>query len=222
MRANAERSRVQPQWLLIVCCVVFTSCIPEDHATELAKDEAPVTTMTGSKVLVAVLPDGHGRALVALQPRAEHNTRPPTAVVLIDQFGYTFDPPMSIARQGQPVRFRNSEDVDHNVRVSHAETLAVIINTNLMMDESIEHIFVEPGPYTVRCDIHPAMMALILVVSHPYATVTNNAGEFRIDGIPPGSYDLRAWSVGGKPVVELAVQVRAPGNGTELELRTLK
>ncbi len=174
--------------------------------------------MTGAEVLVATLPEQIGPALVALQPRSADDTRPPIAVTLIDQFGYTFDPPLSITRQGQPVRFRNSEDVDHHVRVAHAETHAVVVNTNLLMDESVEYIFVDPGPYTVRCDIHPAMMALILVVSHPYAAVANNDGEFRIENVPLGSYELTAWNVAGDPVVELDVEVGVDASGVGLAL----
>jgi plastocyanin len=173
-------------------------------------------------VLVGSLPEGGGPALIALQPRSAHDTPPPTNTKVIDQFGYMFEPPLSVVRQGQPIRFRNSEDVDHHVRVAHAETGAVVVNTNLLMDDSTEHSFVEPGPYTVRCDIHPAMMALVLVVSHPYAAVADADAEFRIEGIPPGLYDLTAWNIAGESFVGLGVEVSLAPSGLGLALDKLE
>ncbi len=222
MTTSAVYSLLQPSWLLIACCVAFTSCAREDQAPEPAESEALVTAVTGAGVLVATLPERIGPALVQLQPRSGHQARPPTAVANIDQFGYTFDPALSIARQGQPVRFRNSEDVDHHVRVTHAETRAVVVNTNLLMDESVDYVFVEPGPYTVRCDVHPAMMALILVVAHPYAAVADKDGVFRLESIPSGFYDLTAWNVAGDPVVELDAEVSVDASGVQLTLNAVE
>ncbi|HJO05336.1 MAG TPA: hypothetical protein QGG47_15325 [Acidobacteriota bacterium] len=218
MIARVGRTSRHPRWGLLACTVAIASCAAEDRPPGPAETEsrAPATKAVGS--LVATVPGRAGPALVALEPRSAYDNEPPASAALIDQFGYTFEPPLSIAQQGQPVRFGNSEDVDHHVRVAHAETRAVVVNTNLLMDESVEHVFAEPGPYTVRCDIHPAMMAVILVLSHPYGAVTNNAGEFRIDGIPPGAYDLSGWDVAGEQFIELAVQVSKPADGIELEL----
>ena len=172
--------------------------------------------------LLGTLPEGSGPAVVALQPRSGHDSPPPGTTISIDQFGYMFEPQLSVARVGQPVRFRNSENVDHHVRVAHAETRAVVVNTNLLMDDSMAHSFVQPGPYTVRCDIHPAMMALVLVVPHPYAAVADAAGEFRIEDIPPGLYDLTGWNIAGAAVVELGVEVSLDSSGSGLTLDTLR
>jgi len=42
-------------------------------------------------------------------------------------------------------------------------------------------------------ELHPWSKANILVLDHPYHTVTGRSGDFTIDGIPPGTYRLRAW-----------------------------
>jgi len=37
------------------------------------------------------------------------------------------------------------------------------------------------------------MRAYLLVDHHPYYALTDAGGKFRLDGIPPGEYDLVAW-----------------------------
>jgi hypothetical protein len=40
------------------------------------------------------------------------------------------------------------------------------------------------------------MNAFILVFSHPFFAVTDAAGSYHIDNVPPGSYTLIAWDEG--------------------------
>ena len=49
------------------------------------------------------------------------------------------------------------------------------------------------GVVTVECDGRDWMQTYVAVASHPYVAVTDDDGAFRIDGIPPGSYKIRAW-----------------------------
>jgi hypothetical protein len=52
--------------------------------------------------------------------------------------------------------------------------------------------FTRAGVVRVFCNIHPAMSALILVLSTPYFVMTEKDGSFEID-VPPGSYDLNVF-----------------------------
>ncbi len=51
----------------------------------------------------------------------------------------------------------------------------------------------DSGMYQLRCDIHGWMRAYVRVDPHPYHAVTNAAGGYRIEGVPPGRYTLVAW-----------------------------
>ncbi len=213
-RAPRER---RPAAGSTVIALVLASCGPGGSQSAAPEPDAPAASDAAASLL-ATLPDGIGPALVSLEPLAEAasaapDREAPAPPVVIDQFAYTFLPPLAIALRGQLVRFGNSDDGDHNVRVTQAETRAVVVNADMKHNNEIEHRFEHTGPYTVRCEIHPAMKALILVVSHPYAAIADARGSFRVEDIPEGSYVLTAWGVAGERFLQQDVQVRTDGNG---------
>ena len=42
-------------------------------------------------------------------------------------------------------------------------------------------------------ELHPWSKASLIVLDHPYYAVSGKSGDFAIDGVPPGTYHLRAW-----------------------------
>ncbi len=52
----------------------------------------------------------------------------------------------------------------------------------------------KPGLVEVRDDLHPWVHAWLAVTPHPFVAVTTDDGQFRFDGVPPGTYMLVAWS----------------------------
>jgi hypothetical protein len=69
----------------------------------------------------------------------------------------------------------------------------------------------KPAELEITCELHPWTKAYLVVLDHPYYAVTGNAGDFSIDGIPAGTYHLRAWH----PVLGLADQtVTVAAGGT--------
>jgi len=61
----------------------------------------------------------------------------------------------------------------------------------------------------VTCELHPWAKAYVLVFDHPYYAMTDNNGTFSLDGIPAGTYHLRAWH----PVLGLVDQTVTVGAG---------
>ena len=51
----------------------------------------------------------------------------------------------------------------------------------------------QPGIYAVKCDVHGWMQAYVRVDPHPYHAVTDQAGRFRIEGVPPGGHAVEIW-----------------------------
>ena len=56
-----------------------------------------------------------------------------------------------------------------------------------------DRLLTKTAEYEVVCDIHPWTHGWLLVVDHPYFAQSAANGSFTIDGVPPGTYHIRAW-----------------------------
>ena len=74
-----------------------------------------------------------------------------------------------------------------------------------------DHLLTKTAQLEVTCELHPWSKAYLIVLDHPYYTVSGKAGDFTIDGVPAGTYHLRAWhpSLG---LVDQTVTVAAGGS----------
>lgn len=111
----------------------------------------------------------------------------------MDQSAQMFVPDFLIARAGQIVQFRSSEDVLHNVRVDYGGIRTPIFNVAVPPWGIYRHTFENTGFYNVSCDIHTTMRALILITSAPHAAIADEAGNFVFHDVAPGSYKLKAF-----------------------------
>jgi plastocyanin len=138
-------------------------------------------------------------ALVVLEPQGTAELPVKVEPAIMDQAGYEFLPAFLIAQAGQPVQFRNSEDVLHNVRVAEVSSQKPVFNVATLAFGKYEHTF-EAGYYNVTCDIHTTMRASILVTASPYTATTAEDGTFSIANVLPGKYNLTVYA-GPAPVV---------------------
>ena len=164
-----------------------------------APAETPAAS-TGNATIV-----GHGprpnpgaQIVVVLEPTTSQPFAPQTEVPVMDQVGLTFGPPLLLARTGQPVEFRNSDDTLHNVHVTHEETREPAFNVAIPTDNSYTYTFQKDGFYRVGCDIHPAMAASVFSTSTPYVTLAEPDGRFTIGDVAPGAYTATVYSAGRK------------------------
>jgi hypothetical protein len=111
-------------------------------------------------------------------------------------------------RVGQFLQIRNDDELLHNVHSSSArgntfnvsEPKAGIVQQFRMKDEEIM--------LRIKCDVHSWMVAFAGVVNNPYFAVSNGAGTFEIDNVPPGTYTIQAWHEQYGPLTQ-TVRVRA-------------
>jgi hypothetical protein len=70
----------------------------------------------------------------------------------------------------------------------------------------------------VFCNIHPQMAAKVVVLDTKYHSMTEADGKFKIDGVPPGSYELVAWQPRGREVVRRVTVSAGSKSSLRLEL----
>ena len=136
------------------------------------------------------------------------STQPPLAVVYLDgsfpqpaslpmkevtQKDLTFIPALLPVRVGTKVEFPSLDDTYHNI-FSYSPAKRFDLGRYRPDERPVpSQVFDKPGLVTLRCDIHEHMRGLILVLNTGYFVMTDTAGHFRLTGLPPGHYTLKAW-----------------------------
>ena len=68
-----------------------------------------------------------------------------------------------------------------------------------------------------KCDVHAWMSGFVGVSRNPYFAVSDAAGAFRIENLPPGHYSLAAWHEKfGEKEFEVSVE---PGHVAKVVIR---
>lgn len=116
---------------------------------------------------------------------------PPAEPAHMDQRNQQFDPFVLPIVKGTTVSFLNSDATGHNVFTPDGEGYDL---GTWGQGESRTHTFEEAGIYTQLCQLHPSMIAYILVLQNPFFAVTGEDGQFELSGVPPGTYTLQVWN----------------------------
>jgi plastocyanin len=118
----------------------------------------------------------------------------------IKQVEQKFLPPFQVVVQGETMDFPNEDKIFHNVfSVSQPARFDLGLYKS---GDSKSVTFKREGTVDVYCNIHPEMVAKIKVVPNAYYAVTDREGRFRIEGVPAGAHQVRAWIPRGEEAVQ--------------------
>ncbi len=143
---------------------------------------------------VAVAGKPHPNAVVWLE--APPGT-PPSGErrVILDQRNLQFAPRVLAVRSGTTVEFPNNDRVFHNV-FSYRDGKR--FDLGLYPIGSVKQVqFDRPGISRLFCNIHPRMAAYVIAVDSPYFALSDEAGDFTLTDVPPGTYTYHAWRAAG-------------------------
>jgi len=120
---------------------------------------------------------------------------------VISQQGLTFKPHLLVIQQGTTVEFQNDDSVQHNVfwpSVGGNKKQAHNMGT-WPKGEKRPFKFDQPGVVPLLCNVHSEMSGFIVVSPTPYFAKTDADGNYKIDNVPEGKYNIVAWHEGAKP-----------------------
>lgn len=110
---------------------------------------------------------------------------------IMDQKGLTLSPFVLAVVVGTTVEFPNHDTVWHNI-VSRGGAQDFDLGL-YPPGQSRSATFDKPGVDRLLCSGYPNMEAFIVVKDHPYFSTTDKTGNYRIDGVPLGTYRVTAW-----------------------------
>lgn len=186
--ANAE-----PSAGALVGRVLYRGPSIPDRLIPVTRDIEQCGT-TATIPLVSTQPHTGGLegAVVGIDGPVSPVTDPPALPLVIENRRCAFSPAVSIGYVGQSLELRNDDPVMHNTHLK--KDGRTFLNVALVPNgKPVRKRFAQPGVYTVACDAHKFMTGHALVFSHPYASITDATGGFRIPHLPPGTYTVSIW-----------------------------
>jgi plastocyanin len=124
----------------------------------------------------------------------------------MNQKNLQFQPHVMAVPLGATVEFMNADPRRHNIFWES-------VNGDLKQSHNLgtwpqgqtrPFKFTVAGVVPLGCNVHPDMSGFIIVSPTPYYAVTDAAGNFKITGVPDGSYKLTAWQEGMKTQIKPA------------------
>ena len=110
----------------------------------------------------------------------------------VRQEGCTYVPHVVIAAAGD-LRISSHDPIPHNVH-TYAKHNREYNESMNQLRRDISLSFARPDVISVRCDLHGWMQAYVFIAKNPYYAISENGGNFKLEGVPAGKYQLKVWS----------------------------
>ncbi|MFQ5705415.1 MAG: carboxypeptidase regulatory-like domain-containing protein [Gemmatimonadales bacterium] len=177
--------------------VRFDSEYPRPETIKVTQDESVCGSSKQSQTFV-VSPKNKGLANVVVTLEGVTGGKPPapTDTATIVQDGCTYKPHLQVVElgaKGTQLVIHNEDGIMHNIH-AFLKKRTLFNSVQPPKLKTLKKKLRRPGITEVKCDVHAWMNAYIVVLKdEPYHSVTGEAGQFTLDGVPPGTYTLHFW-----------------------------
>jgi plastocyanin len=199
--------------LLTTAVLTLCACVPEPLAPVQAPAQGPAMAAAAVNGLAAAAPAGRGNVVGHVSTNPWHAIKGGGVVYLedgpkepgvslsgiLDNHDMAFVPYIAVITAGGSVIFTNTDPVMHNVFTPDGEkwNLGEIPQNGSMVKK-----FDAPGVYTILCNLHPSMLAYLVVSPSSYFAKTDAEGAYSLKNVPPGTYHVTAWAPRLKPATQ--------------------
>jgi plastocyanin len=177
------------------CLLSFLALFPLVLPAVAFGGEAPLQTGTVKGAITIAEKPASGVVVsvegLPLQKLHSQNARPISKHAVMEQRELKFVPYILPVLVGTTVDFPNNDKTWHNV-FSASETKKFDLGL-YPSGKTRSVIFDKPGVVRILCNVHHRMEAFIVVKEHPYFTLTDARGNYRLSNIPLGRYRLEVW-----------------------------
>jgi hypothetical protein len=154
-------------------------------------------------------------AVVMLVPMSGHLPVRPLSSIEIAQARRQFNPRVTVVTVGTAIAFPNHDTVRH-----HVYSFSPVKSFELKLYAGVPAapiVFDKPGVAVLGCNIHDEMVAWVVVVDTPLYARSVAGGKVLIEGVPPGSYELRVWHPDlSEPALATSTPLTVGGSDVEM------
>lgn len=144
----------------------------------------------------------------------------PEEPVEMDQYKLVFVPHVLPIVKGTTVRYLNSDPIVHNVMWPASDNGAYQARNLGSWSKGgfKDYKYDAEGHLVILCNVHPEMVAHVVVLQNPFSAVVDESGDYEIKDVPPGTYTVKTWYESARrlPSKSAEVTVKA-GESAELD-----
>jgi len=174
----------------------FKGVAPKQRAISMDADSVCAAKHQGTVYPETIVVNGNGslrNVFVYVKTGLEgKNFAVPDQPVVLDQNGCMYQPHVLGVQTRQNVKVISSDNTTHNIH----PLPQVNREWNVSQAPGAEPIlrnFARPeATIPVKCNQHPWMRAYIHVIDHPFYAITGDDGSYKLEGLPPGDYEIEA------------------------------
>lgn len=173
--------------------IIYAGPTAPDQVVEVTRDASFCgTTTTIRDLAVNAKTRGLHDAIVSVDNAPGPVSESPRPPLVLTNTHCAFSPRIVAGEVGQQLELRNEDPVMHNTHISMGPRTFVnvaMIPTSRPVNKPLK----QPGVYRVQCDAHKFMRATVIAFTHPFFSVTDDAGMFQIAHLPPGDHVVTVW-----------------------------
>ena len=175
--------------------VTYTNKVPKPKAMKLDADPACGAAHGGGIVYDEkfIVKDTKVKNVMVWLKGNNLKSATPESSVILDQIKCLYDPHVFGIVKNQNLLIKNSDPVLHNIHSMANNNSQFNFAMPSALKEKNTSFDKTEEPFYIKCDVHPWMKTWVGVFDHTYFAVTDENGNYTINNIPDGTYEVVFW-----------------------------